>query len=64
MRVPDRGLWILQHYGIRVTDKEYIGIKLTDGIYDEANKAYYITYDPNFQLRSNLSYNILNYEII
>ena len=56
MRVPDRGLWILQHYGIRVTDKEYIGIKLTDGIYDEANKAYYIAYDPNFQLRSNLSY--------
>ena len=56
MKVPDRGLWILQHFGIKVTDKEYIGIKLTDGMYDEANKSYYVTYDPKFQLRSNLPY--------
>ena len=39
MKVPDRGLWLLQHYGVKVTDKEYIGIKLTDGLYDEANKS-------------------------
>ena len=38
MKVPDRGLWLLQHYGVKVTDKEYIGIKLTDGLYDDANK--------------------------
>ena len=31
MKVPDRGLWLLQHYGVKVTDKEYLGIKLTDG---------------------------------
>ena len=24
MKVPDRGLWLLQHYGVKVTDKEYI----------------------------------------
>ena len=56
MSVPDRGLWLLQHYGIKVTDKEYIGIKLTDGLYDEANKKYLMTYLPEWQLRSNLSY--------
>ena len=56
MKVPDRGLWMLQQYGIKVTDKEYIGIKLTDGLYDEANKSYYISYNPDWQLKSNLPY--------
>jgi len=56
MSVPDRGLWLLQHYGIKVTDKEYIGIKLTDGLYDDANKKYLMTYLPEWQLRSNMSY--------
>ena len=37
MKVPDRGLCLLQHYGVKVTENEYIGIKLTDGLYDEAN---------------------------
>ena len=56
MKVPDRGLWLLQHYGVKVTDKEYIGIKLTDGLYDEANTAYLKSYNPDFNLRSNISY--------
>ena len=56
MKVPDRGLWLLQHYGVKVTDKEYIGIKLTDGLYDEANKSYLINYNPDWELRSNLPY--------
>ena len=56
MKVPDRGLWLLQHYGVKVTDKEYIGIKLTDGLYDEANKAYLMSWNPDFGLRSNMAY--------
>ena len=56
MKVPDRGLWLLQHYGVKVTDKEYIGIKLTDGLYDEANKAYLMSYNPDFNLRTNMAY--------
>ncbi len=56
MKVPDRALWILQNYGIKVTDKEYIGIKLTDGLYDEANKSYLINYNPDWALRSNMAY--------
>jgi len=56
MKVPDRGLWLLQHYGIKVTDKEYIGIKLTDGLYDDANKSYLMSYNPDFGLRSNMAY--------
>jgi len=56
MKVPDRGLWLLQHYGVKVTENEYIGIKLTDGLYDEANKSYYMSYNPDWALRSNLPY--------
>ena len=56
MKVPDRGLWLLQHYGVKVTDKEYIGIKLTDGLYDYANKSYLMNYNPDWALRSNLPY--------
>ena len=56
MKVPDRGLWLLQHFGVKVTDKEYIGIKLTDGLYDEANKSYLMSYNPDFGLRSNMAY--------
>ena len=56
MKVPDRGLWLLQHYGVKVTDKEYLGIKLTDGLYDDANSAYLKGYNPDFSLRTNMCY--------
>jgi len=56
MKVPDRALWLLQHFNVRVTDKEYLGIKLTDGLFDEANKSYLMTYNPDFALRSHMPY--------
>ena len=56
MKVPDRGLWLLQHYEVKVTDKEYLGIKLTDGLYDDANSAYLKSYNPDYNLRSNMAY--------
>jgi len=56
MKVPDRGLWLLQHYGVKVTDKEYLGIKLADGLYDDANSAYLKSYNPAYNLRSNIAY--------
>jgi hypothetical protein len=49
-------LWLLQHYSVKVTDKEYIGIKLTDGLYDDANSAYLKSYNPAYNLRSNIAY--------
>ena len=56
MKVPDRGLWLLQHYGVKVTDKEYLGIKLADGLYDDSNTAYLKSYNPDFNLRTNMCY--------
>ena len=54
MIVPDRSLFILQQRGIVVSLNEYLGIKLHDGLYEEANKAYYMSHSAAAKLRTNL----------
>ena len=54
MIVPDRSLFILQQRGIVVSLNEYLGIKLHDGLYEEANKAYYLSHSAAAKLRTNL----------
>jgi thiamine pyrophosphate-dependent acetolactate synthase large subunit-like protein len=39
-----------------MTQWEYIGLRLTDGLYEEANKSYYISYNPDWSLKSNIAY--------
>jgi len=56
MRIADRSLFMLHRANIKVTENEYLAIKLHDGLYEEANKPYYITYGPDTQLKSNLPY--------
>jgi len=40
MTTPDRSVFVLQHYGVRLTPDEWLAIKLNDGFVVEANKAY------------------------
>jgi len=56
MRIADRSLFYLQQAGIQINEKEYLAIKLHDGLYEESNKAYYITYTPDYEIKSNLPY--------
>ena len=56
MTVTDRALWLLQHFGVSMPQNEFIGLRLTDGMYEEANKSYYVAYQPERQLRSNIAY--------
>ena len=56
MDVTHRALWTLQKYGIEFTQKEMLGIMLADGLYNEASKKYFISYDENFQLKTELPY--------
>ena len=37
-----------------MTEQEFLAIKLTDGLYEEANKGYLMTYMDDFQLKTNL----------
>jgi hypothetical protein len=62
--VPDRTLFILQNAGINVSENEYLGIKLHDGLYDESNKPYLISYLPESRLRSSLPYIIHQADIL
>lgn len=40
MSVPDRGLWLCQHFSLNLTQDEYLSIKLHDGQYVSANDEY------------------------
>lgn len=54
MNVTDRALYILQSYDIKCTWKETLAIKLSDGLYDENNKSYLMSYNPDHELKTNL----------
>lgn len=56
MRISDRSLYYLQEAGILVSENEFLGIKLHDGLYEEANKPYYITYSADSALKTTLPY--------
>lgn len=54
MLIPDRSLYMLQKYGIKVTHKEYLAIMLHDGLFEETNKPYFLSFNPDSKLRTNL----------
>ena len=56
MSVTDRAFFLLQHYNIPITKKEFIGIRLTDGMYDEGNIQYLKSYAPEKKLKSNMQH--------
>jgi hypothetical protein len=55
MKVVDRALFLLQKYEIEITQKEWIAIKLSDGMYNEASKAYLTNHTP-YAMKTNLPY--------
>ncbi len=54
MRIADRSLFMLQEAGIPMSENEYLAIKLHDGMYEEANKQYFMSYSPDFAIKSNI----------
>jgi hypothetical protein len=56
MLIQDRSLFILQQNGIAMNEKEYLAVKLHDGLYDDVNKPYYMTFNPDSKLRTNIVY--------
>ena len=54
--VTDRAFWLLNKYGITYTQKEQLGIHMADGLYNEATKKYWISYNEDFQLKTDLPY--------
>jgi hypothetical protein len=56
MTVTDRAIFLLGQFQIPMSENEYIGLRLTDGLYEEANKSYYISWNPGWALKSNIAY--------
>lgn len=54
MLIPDRSLFILQSRGIQVSMNEFFGIRLHDGVFDDANKAYFFSHQPNSRMRTSI----------
>lgn len=54
--VPDRGLFLLQSHGIQYSFNEMIAIQTHDGLYDEGNKKYLMTYMPEQKPRTSLPF--------
>jgi len=54
MLIPDRSLYILQKYGIKVSQREFLGIRLHDGVFDEANKAYFFSYQESSRQKTSI----------
>ena len=43
MLIPDRSLFILQKFGVKVDQKEFLGIRCHDGVFDKANESYFFS---------------------
>ena len=54
MLIPDRSLFVLQKFGITLTQKEFIAIRIHDGLFDKANEAYYFSNMESSRLKSSI----------
>jgi hypothetical protein len=54
--VPDRGLFMLQSHGIQYSFNEMLAIQTHDGLYDEGNKKYLMTFMPEQKPRTSLPF--------
>jgi hypothetical protein len=54
MEVTDRAVFLLQTYGVTYDWKEYLSIKLSDGLFNETNEKYLKQYNSDLFLKTNL----------
>ena len=54
MNTNDRTNYLLQHFGIKLSEVEYLSIRLTDGLYDKGNKPYLCATAEGNALKTNL----------
>ena len=54
MLIPDRSLYILQKFGIKVSQKEYLAIRCHDGVFDKANEAYFFSHRESSRQKTSI----------
>ena len=56
MTIPDRSLFLLQEAGIKYSLNEMLAIRAHDGLYDDANKAYFMSRIPESRPKSAITF--------
>ena len=56
MELHDRTFHLLNQFGVKITEEEFLGIRLTDGLYDSSTEKYYITFDKEKQLKTSIPF--------
>ena len=54
MLIPDRSLFILQKFGIKVSQKEFLAIRCHDGVFDKANEAYFFSHQEGSRQKTSI----------
>jgi hypothetical protein len=60
VQITDRSFFLLQQFGISITENEFMGIRLADGMYEEPNKSYLVRFEEDRHVRRTIS-NILHW---
>lgn len=53
--IQDTSLFLLQHYGVKCSWQEQFAIRIHDGLYDDANKSYYMSSQLGSKMRTNIA---------
>jgi len=56
MNVTDRAHYLLQLYDIPITKNEWLGIHLSDGMYEASNKSYLMNNMYPYPMKTNIAY--------
>ena len=54
MLVPDRSIFVLQKFGIKINQKEFLAIRCHDGVFDKANEAYFFSHVESSRQKSSI----------
>jgi hypothetical protein len=54
MEVTDRAVFLLQKYEVKYDWKEYLGMKLADGLFNDATEKYLKQYNQDLYMKTNL----------
>ena len=60
MNIADRSFMLLNQFGIKYSQQEFYGIKMADGLYDDANKPYFFEGQEWKAIKTNIGF-IIHY---
>ena len=64
MTVTDRAVYLMSQFDIKYSEQEYLGLRLADGMYEEANKQYYMSFGEEKHLKTNLPQLVHNADML